>query len=86
VEQFDCHPEASVLCAAKDLGEPREASRSLRRARFLTKLHHCQEAKLFNSASLVQINYIPAQFLPFVTNPLLTTRIYTSHDLGHSLP
>src|SRR5881398_4122983 len=31
VVQFDCHPEASVLCAAKDLGEPREASRSLRR-------------------------------------------------------
>jgi len=25
VVQFDCHPEASVLCAAKDLGEPREA-------------------------------------------------------------
>src|SRR5207244_6436608 len=31
VVQFDCHPEASVLCAAKDLGEPREASRFLRR-------------------------------------------------------
>src|SRR5437899_12972153 len=31
VVQFDCHPEASVLCAAKDLGKPREASRSLRR-------------------------------------------------------
>ena len=45
VVQFDCHPEASVLCAAKDLGEPREASRSCdeiiaRLARFLTKLHH----------------------------------------------
>ena len=45
VVQFDCHPEASVLCAAKDLGEPREASRSCDEiiaplARFLTKLHH----------------------------------------------
>src|SRR5207244_9682385 len=45
VVQFDCHPEASVLCAAKDLGEPREASRSCdeiiaRLARFLTKLHN----------------------------------------------
>jgi hypothetical protein len=33
------------FCAVKDLGEPREASRSLRRsnrafARFLIKLHH----------------------------------------------
>jgi hypothetical protein len=26
-----CHPEARALCPAKDLGEPREASRSLRR-------------------------------------------------------
>jgi hypothetical protein len=39
-----CHPGASALCAAKDLGEPCESSRSLRRniarlARFLIKLH-----------------------------------------------
>ena len=29
--EFDCDPEQSVLGAAKDLGEPREASRALRR-------------------------------------------------------
>ncbi|MGC2793956.1 MAG: hypothetical protein WA899_18185, partial [Candidatus Sulfotelmatobacter sp.] len=29
--QLDCHPERSVLCVARDPGEPREASRSLRR-------------------------------------------------------
>jgi hypothetical protein len=28
---LDCHPERDVLCLAKDLGEPREASRPLRR-------------------------------------------------------
>jgi hypothetical protein len=26
-----CHPEAGALCPPKDLGEPRDASRSLRR-------------------------------------------------------
>src|SRR5579863_5402221 len=31
VAQFDLSSRASVLCAARDLGEPREASRSLRR-------------------------------------------------------
>ena len=58
--QFDCHPEASVLCAAKDLGEPREASRSLLRNNRAfgsrPNLHHCQETKLLNFDSLVQIN------------------------------
>src|SRR5438128_4994145 len=54
VVQFDCHPEASVLCAAKDL-----ASRAKRRvpcdaiiarlARFLTKLHHRPLALLYPS-------------------------------------
>jgi hypothetical protein len=43
--QFDSHPEASLLCAVKDLGEPREASRSLRGNKLrvgslLAKLHH----------------------------------------------
>jgi len=39
--QTSCHPEAGALCPPKDLGEPREASRFLRRnksrrlARFL---------------------------------------------------
>jgi hypothetical protein len=28
---FLCHPEAGVSCPTKDLGEPREASRLLRR-------------------------------------------------------
>jgi hypothetical protein len=28
--QFNCHPEPAFLCAVKDLGEPRDVSRSLR--------------------------------------------------------
>jgi hypothetical protein len=43
VVQFDCHPEASVLCAAKDLGRERRVHCDAiiaRFARFLTKLHH----------------------------------------------
>jgi len=31
VVQFDCHPEQAAFCAARDLGEPRQASRSWRR-------------------------------------------------------
>ena len=31
VVQFDCHPEQAAFCAARDLGEPRHASRFLRR-------------------------------------------------------
>jgi len=31
VVQFDCHPEQAAFCAARDLGEPRQASRFLRR-------------------------------------------------------
>jgi len=29
--QFACHPEKGAFCPTKDLGEPRDASRSLRR-------------------------------------------------------
>jgi hypothetical protein len=52
-----CHPGASDLCAAKDLGKPCESSRSLRRniarlARFLVKLHQYQESARGRSPSL----------------------------------
>jgi len=45
VAQFDCHPEQAFFGAAKDLGEPREASRSLRRnnralGSLPSQLHH----------------------------------------------
>jgi hypothetical protein len=31
VAQVDCHPEQASFAQARDLGEPREASRTLRR-------------------------------------------------------
>jgi hypothetical protein len=45
VVQFGCHPEQAVFAAVKDLGEPREASRPLRRnnrasGSHLLKLHY----------------------------------------------
>src|SRR2546429_6107151 len=96
--RFDCHPEASVLSAAKDLGEAREASRSLLRNNRAfgsrPNLHHWQETKLLNFDSLVQINQTLLSFhfrdKPAAHNPHLhESRIRTlgaltlEHPSGH---
>jgi len=51
---------ASVFCAARDLGEPREVSRPcdtiiVRLARFLVKLHHYQASRRLSTTA--QGNY-----------------------------
>lgn len=48
VVQFDCHPEASVFCSTKDLGEPLKAARLVRRthARLARFLSNCATAPI----------------------------------------
>jgi hypothetical protein len=52
VVQFDLSSRASILCAARDLGEPCELSRSARqnnRCVWLASLSNCTTTQMFES-------------------------------------